>query len=680
MRTWSAGGLAALVWVAGGSAAWAQDSIHPPIHLLDARGRDVLETGGPVSPMYTCGACHDTNYIHSHSYHACVGLPEQWAPGSRADAREWDLGPGLFGRWSPLTYRRLSPRGESPIDLGTAEWIREIGWRHVGGGPGVRSRSLGRLIEMDVETGGSETHVLDGATGEAKPWDWRSSGVVELDCFICHLARPAIEERERELREGRFAWAATATLSSTQLLERTEDGWSWVEDAFEEDSTTDPAVLELVPPASDHCGACHGIVHSSDEPIRWRPGLHAWSTETTGQIFSSQVISGSAMNILGKSELTRPWDAHAARMLRCSSCHHSLNHPAFRHELDVTRPEHLRFDGRRLPVGEYLRRPSHQLARGESSRGPFAPDLRGTMRRCEDCHDFLAAHRWLPYRERHAEVLLCEACHIPRVHAPARQQTDWTVLTPERTARVEYRGIDGDPASAASLITGFSPALVPRRSERHGTRLAPQNLISSWYWVHGEPPRPVRLHDLERAFFDGPTYHPAIRTALDEDRDGEISRSELRLDTTEKVRAVSARLEAVGAGGASIRGEISPHDIHHGVAEHRWATSECTSCHSASSRVTRPMRLADYVPGDVLPASVGLTTAPLAEAGLRRDGDGLVWSLDPTGSGFFIIGRDRVAWIDGVGGLLVLLTILGALAHGGVRFWSHRRRSAANSR
>lgn len=44
--------------------------MHPEIALLDASGENVLETGKPVSTDKTCGACHDTGFISSHSDHA----------------------------------------------------------------------------------------------------------------------------------------------------------------------------------------------------------------------------------------------------------------------------------------------------------------------------------------------------------------------------------------------------------------------------------------------------------------------------------------------------------------------------------------------------------------------------------------------------------------------------------
>jgi hypothetical protein len=64
--------------------------------------------------------------------------------------------------------------------------------------------------------------------------------------------------------------------------------------------------------------------------------------------------------------------------------------------------------------------------------------------------------------------------------------------------------------------------------------LAPYNLISSWYWVYGEPARPVRLQDLEAVWLDGDDYAAEIVTLFDGDGDGRLSPTELRIDSDAK--------------------------------------------------------------------------------------------------------------------------------------------------
>ncbi|MGD8584942.1 MAG: hypothetical protein PVJ75_06295, partial [Chloroflexota bacterium] len=82
-------------------------TFHPTFPLLDQAGENVLDSGEPVSTIQTCGACHDTEFIEEHSFHADVGLSEMTAPGDSGSGRAWDTSPGLFGRWNPLIGRYL---------------------------------------------------------------------------------------------------------------------------------------------------------------------------------------------------------------------------------------------------------------------------------------------------------------------------------------------------------------------------------------------------------------------------------------------------------------------------------------------------------------------------------------------------------------------------------------------
>ena len=45
-------------------------------HMGQADGRNVLDSDAPVSPMQTCGTCHDSEFIASHSGHADAGASE----------------------------------------------------------------------------------------------------------------------------------------------------------------------------------------------------------------------------------------------------------------------------------------------------------------------------------------------------------------------------------------------------------------------------------------------------------------------------------------------------------------------------------------------------------------------------------------------------------------------------
>ena len=180
-------------------------------------------------------------------------------------------------------------------------------------------------------------------------------------------------------------------------------------------------------------------------------------TELTGQIISPQKISNSGLNIAGKENLTHAFDVHADRVVGCVNCHYSLNNPVYFQQRSESRPPHLDFDPRRLTSSDYLTRPLHQLAKGSSNHGLAASGSENSMRRCESCHDATQVHQWLPYQKRHFAALACESCHVPKMYGPALQVLDQTLVDASGQPLRHYRDVDGDPATADSLIHGFRP-------------------------------------------------------------------------------------------------------------------------------------------------------------------------------------------------------------------------------
>ncbi len=102
--------------------------------------------------------------------------------------------------------------------------------------------------------------------------------------------------------------------------------------------------------------------------------LNYHQTATTGQVFAGQKISLSGVNLQDKKELNRSWDIHAERGLKCTDCHYSLNNPT--HAQSFGSPGHLEYDPRKLEIGEYLLRPDHNFARGQSAQFTVAPALK----------------------------------------------------------------------------------------------------------------------------------------------------------------------------------------------------------------------------------------------------------------------------------------------------------------
>lgn len=678
--------IAGLLLLAHSGAALAQDErsvFHPIFPLLDADGRKVLETGNHVSTMKTCGSCHDTDFIAAHSFHADVGL-SSFVNGSAATAGPpWDSSSGYFSSWNPLTYRYLSPAGDARVDLTTAEWLQVFGARHVGGGPAVTARDGRPLTAIAPDAANVESSIINPITGEAVPWDWNVSGVVEMNCFLCHSAAPNNAARIAALEAGEFAWANSATLLGSGLITREGADWQWNAAAFDAAGNLLPEYVTIGDPRSDACGQCHGSVHlDAQVPLVFETcSADEWRTYTTGQVISPQRIAASGMNIEGKTDLTRSWDVHAERVLNCNDCHFSLNNPVRMFPDAASQPDHLLFDPRRIDFGEYLLRPLHQFAKGESAQSVIAPEYNNTLRRCDSCHSLEATHDWLPYKERHVSALACESCHVPKLYAPALESLDWTVLDMNGQPVQECRGAEGISAGnpASTFITGYEPALLTRRNADGSQSLAPFNMIAVYYWVYGEPARPVPLRDLQAVWLQDGQYAPEILAAFDSSGDGTLDAAELQLDSDAKAHLIAERLAARGLSNPQIVGDVLPYDINHNIATGNWAIRDCQTCHGDDSRLVAAFSLGDRAPGGTLPALNNPGANITWNGSLTRAADGtLLFQPSTQTASLYVFGHSRVDWVDTLGALLFLGMLLGVSAHGGLRYLAARRMAAAH--
>jgi thiosulfate reductase cytochrome b subunit len=653
--------------------------LHPTFALLDKNVENVLTSGEPVSTMQTCGQCHDTEFIQGHAFHSDLGLSDYKENGG------FNASPGTFGKWDPLTYRFLSQEGDERLDLGTPEWLMLFGDRFVGGGPGTTARNGQALESAAFRQDNPETTFL-AEDGSVQLWHW-DAGTMEMNCFLCHLENPNLETRKAFIRVGGFNYASMATLDGTGIVSRnTQDGGlDWNLEAFTENGELKPEIIKIQDPTNANCAACHGEIHTGEEPLTLSAGdLGYPQTATTGQVLAAQKISQSGVNLSGKDELNRSWDIHAERQLQCTDCHYALNNPAHADETQKSEPDHLLYDPRGLDIGEYLQRPDHNFARGQSAQYNVAPELKGTMRRCESCHDAQQVHAdWLPYVDRHMSMVACETCHIPRLYAPAIQSYDWTVLTLDSEPAKSYRGVEGDPDMVTSLVTGYEPVLLKRTNIDGQQLLAPYNLITTYYWVYEDAngnERPVRLLDLEKVYFDNGNYAADIIAAFDADGDGSLLSGELLIDKPAKEEAVRSKLLSLGLGNPRIEGLTQPYSINHNVTRGENAVNDCQMCHSGESRTGRSMKLASYSPNGVLP-TFDTANNVNATGEIATDEDGAVYYNPlPASDDMYVFGSSRVNWIDWLGALLFAGTLLGVAGHGTLRYVSARKQPRVPAR
>lgn len=648
----------------------AASPLHPDFALLDSNGDNVLMSGNAVSTMQTCGQCHDTGFIQSHAFHSDLGLSDYQS------TTDLNASSGTFGKWDPLTYRYLSQTGDERLDLSTAEWLMLNGERVVGGGPATTSRD-GKPLES---ASGYETSILN-QNGNIEGWDWEASGTMEMNCFLCHLETPNNEARTAFIQEGNFGNANTATLLGLNVVEYNGTEWAWNPEAFTENSKLKSEIVKIQDPTNKNCAACHGEVHTdTTEPLTYTAcDLDYPQTATTGQVVAAQKISASGINLSGKDDLTRSWDIHAERQLQCTDCHYSLNNPSHAFEAQGDNPEHLVYDPRTLEIGEYLERPDHNFARGESAQFNVAPEQKGTMRRCESCHNANESHSdWLPYIDTHMAVVACETCHIPQMYAPAIESYDWTVLTTNSEPVKTCRGVDGEPNQVTSLVNGYEPVLLNRNNVDGGQLLAPYNLITSYYWVYEDNngnKRPVRIMDLEAVYFENGKYAADIVSAFDTNTDGTLSDSELKIDSAPKEEAVKTKLTTLGLNNPRIEGLTQPYSINHNVSRGESAINECKSCHNDESRMTQSIKLSDYAPYGTTPVFDANNNVNATGEIVTGEDGAVYYNPAPANDDMYVFGSSRVNWIDWLGTLMFVGSLLGVIGHGTLRYVLGRKQT-----
>jgi hypothetical protein len=342
------------------------------------------------------------------------------------------------------------------------------------------------------------------------------------------------------------------------------------------------------------------MVHDGADPllVPLGTGQH-WTTENTGQVFSPQPIRLSGMNHANKEALDMVWDVHTERLVSCGDCHYSSDRPA-------------RLAGKATPASVI---PSD-----------------GIKRRCESCHSLEGTHSWLPEPARHFNAVACESCHVPKLEMGARQAIDATVMQPDGSPLVSYRGIDDTDLANLSMayITGYQPLLRVGKSVLGRNQVLPYNLVSKWYWTDGDSHDPVTAAQLRAAWLADDGYAAEVLNTFDADGDGQLSRQELRLDDNTRLMLIKERLRTAGVRNPQVRGEVRAYHIHHNIRHGDRVSRDCSACHLDAKTALPGFDLAPYVPGEVKPVLVNDPT------GITLDGN---WETAADGGLRFVPGR-----------------------------------------
>ncbi len=346
----------------------------------------------PVSLKQTCSPCHDYNKI-THGYHFQMGRDELYMP-----TKPVDRGPGLFGKWQLLYQRQLTPKQfENPedVDMTPFEWITSCGVCHPGGGPAEYDRSHRRYDQAIKGDYGGLTMFGDGDYHDSA---WKTTGVVEADCFICHLEGYEYSLRAQQLKKLNFEYAATAGANLGFVWGSNADGQSpkvyYNKSLWRSDGTV---LLHIRRPTDRQCTLCHDMSNAQK-----RGG--AWHNDYVQ-------------------------DVHSEQSLTCTDCHSG----------DIR----------------------HNFAKGHSSSQTVQEDLDYTNLSCKSCHERgehgapTPEHRWLP--SLHLERIGCEACHIThRPFVPTGTVDTITGKAVQLPAQIDEKAYDNYLFGAMwGKLTGF---------------------------------------------------------------------------------------------------------------------------------------------------------------------------------------------------------------------------------
>ena len=654
---------------------------HPALVLKDTAGRNVLETGQPISTRQTCGGCHDYDFI-ADSLHFQQGKTEM-DPKLLAShgIAPFNSSPGMFGKFSLIPNRQLTRAGvtdAADADMSQPEWLTKCGVCHTGGGISEYDLAGRRFLAPGARAEGPldpSYTIRDRVSGQVVPWDWAKSGVAEADCFLCHTPKASRGARREAMAAGNFRWADNATLADTGIVAKAADGsYTYDRSAFNSDGTVKDEALALSDPTLENCAQCHGFTARSATAIQ--PIQHAdimRGTEKAGWVYNGAKISDtSSPHIVSREAMDFPWDVHAAKGMVCIDCHFSPNNPGRMIQADPAK--NLSYRPGVDDIAVYLKRPDHNFARGSIPPETVNVTRHDTMRGCRDCHEAEKGHAFLPYRSLHFKALACQTCHIPAVHFWAYRSDQWGFLMDTGTSRITFRGIDGDIVNPDAKVTGYKPAYIPTRRKDGRTEIRPTNLITGVYWFDTAKGRPVFTWQVQKAFFtgwdadNGWTYRPEIVKAFG-DKDGIIDVEQARFDSPEKIALVRALLQKhSGVSDPELRIDVAPWAMSHSIAGKEQATRACTACHARDSILHRRLDLDSQLPRGV----------PVFFQGRRADvvrWDGAEPEFDNRSllASFYVIGNSRVGWVELLGWIAVAAALLFGLVHGGVRVFGGMR-------
>jgi len=195
----------------------AASVLHPAIPILDESGDHVLDSGKPYSSKVTCGTsgCHDYDSITS-AFHFEMGRSEADDNYGKNHGVPILVSPGYFGGYNCMgssnpdrLAKKLNASEADFADKGSAGLVQRCVGCHTGGGWMEKDRNGIRYDETDASAvkpfdgdyfnRGTDENNQPAEEDVVTQWDWKKSGVVEADCFLCHADRNAMVKTDPQL-------------------------------------------------------------------------------------------------------------------------------------------------------------------------------------------------------------------------------------------------------------------------------------------------------------------------------------------------------------------------------------------------------------------------------------------------------------------------------------------------
>ena len=247
--------------------------LHPAIPLLDEAGNHVLDSGQPYSPRMSCGnaGCHDYEAI-THAYHFEMGRDEASDDFGARRGLPQLVSPGYFGGYAcmggsnpEVLAKKVNASAGDFADKGSAGLVARCISCHSGGGWMEKDRHGNRYDEMDLSriaefdgdyyNRGTDSNNQPADSDTVARWDWKKSGVLEADCFLCHADFSQLTKTDPQLNvEGSSsAYDHFRELRRTHLV---REGFFYREAAS--------AILEFLNLRHDDCAAAEPGCAASD--------------------------------------------------------------------------------------------------------------------------------------------------------------------------------------------------------------------------------------------------------------------------------------------------------------------------------------------------------------------------------------------------------------------------------